>query len=143
MKAEGEQISMLLCLLVIDEVVLRSTHSMMIASFTATIWADTLLASCGKGMHHDPNRIYGENAAGNSGTGKWAGLRTPDQILTRFVEYEEDDSWPRNSHFVQALWRGSNYVGCADSHVVMDAKKGKECHTQVCRYARTGEFDTT
>ena len=102
----------------------------------AKIWANTLLDSCGRGMHHDPNTIYGENAAGNTGRGSWAKMRSPEQILTRFVEYEVDDPWPANSHLTQALWRGSKYVGCAESHKLMD--RGRECHTQVCRYARSG-----
>ena len=37
----------------------------------AKIWADTLLDSCQFGMHHDPLRVYGENAAANSGSGSW------------------------------------------------------------------------
>jgi hypothetical protein len=59
-------------------------------------------------MFHDPQRIYGENAAGNSGSGGWGTLRSPDQILTRFVEYELDDPWPHNGHLTQVLWRVSN-----------------------------------
>ena len=79
----------------------------------AQLWADHLLGSCGKGMYHDPLRIFGENAAGNSGAGTWADQRTPEQILTRFVERELDDDWPKNSHLTQSIWRASKYVGCA------------------------------
>jgi hypothetical protein len=39
-------------------------------------------------MFHDPMRVYGENAAGNTGRGSWGMKREPEQILTRFVEYE-------------------------------------------------------
>jgi len=99
-------------------------------------WANHLLGSCGKGMFHDSARITGENAAGNSGTGSWAEMRSPEQILTRFVEREVDDPWPKNGHLTQTLWRASKYVGCAEAHKHMEGEK--ECHTQVCRYARTG-----
>eukprot|EP00804_Cyclotella_cryptica_P013380 CCRYP_005146-RB/>CCRYP_005146-RB protein AED:0.04 eAED:0.04 QI:324/1/1/1/1/1/6/398/899 len=107
----------------------------------AKIWSESLLDSCGEGMFHDPQRIYGENAAGNSGSGGWGTLRSPGQILTRFVEYELDDPWPHNGHLTQVLWRASRYVGCAESHKVMEGQKGggkRQCHTQVCRYAVTG-----
>jgi hypothetical protein len=73
----------------------------------AKVWADSLLDSCGKGMFHDPTRIYGENAAGNTGGGSWGTQREPDQILARFVEYELDDPWPHNGHLTQVLWRVS------------------------------------
>lgn len=102
----------------------------------AKIWSDSLLDSCGEGMHHDPQRTFGENVAGNYGSGSWGTRRHPEKILARFVEYEVDDPWPENSHLTQALWRASKYVGCAESHKSMGGVK--ECHTQVCRYARTG-----
>mmetsp|Transcript_17779 Transcript_17779/g.37114 ORF Transcript_17779/g.37114 Transcript_17779/m.37114 type:complete len:299 (-) Transcript_17779:377-1273(-) len=102
----------------------------------AQVWANTLLDSCGKGMHHDPKRRYGENAAGNTGSGSWGKRREPEKIVARFVDYEVDLEWPSNGHLVQALWRASKYVGCAESHKFMNGKK--QCHTQVCRYARTG-----
>ena len=35
------------------------------------VWAEHLLSRCGKGMLHDPDNQYGENLAGNSGTGSW------------------------------------------------------------------------
>jgi hypothetical protein len=97
------------------------------------MWANSLLDSCGKGMFHDPSRIYGENAAGNTGRGSWGTRREPDQILTRFVEYELDDPWPRNGHLTQALWRASRFVGCAESHTVFGDGMQRQCHTQVCR----------
>ena len=61
-------------------------------------------------MSHDPNRIYGENAAGNTGRGSWGTKREPEQILTRFVEYELDWPWPRNGHLTQVLWRVSYFI---------------------------------
>lgn len=54
-------------------------------------------------MHHDPQRTYGENAAGNTGSGSWGTRRDPEKILTRFVEYEVDDAWPANSHLTQTV----------------------------------------
>ncbi|KAL3822585.1 hypothetical protein ACHAXA_011504 [Cyclostephanos tholiformis] len=104
----------------------------------AKVWADTLLDSCGDGMHHDPQRDWGENAAANSGAGSWATRRPPDKIVARFIDREVGDPWPINGHLTQALWRASHYVGCAESHKLMDADGIRECHTQVCRYARTG-----
>jgi hypothetical protein len=47
-------------------------------------WAVKLLDSCGTGMWHDPeNQNYGENVAGNSGSGSWGALRSTEDILTR------------------------------------------------------------
>ncbi|KAL7532842.1 hypothetical protein ACHAXR_004889, partial [Thalassiosira sp. AJA248-18] len=102
----------------------------------AKVWADTLLDSCETGAYHDPQRIYGENAASNVGSGSWGTRRAPGKIVTRFVEYELNWDWPENGHLTQVLWRASKYVGCADSHKKMDSRR--DCHTQVCRYARTG-----
>lgn len=102
-------------------------------------WAEKLLDSCGKGMWHDPNNSdYGENVAGNSGSGSWGALRTTEQVLTRFVEYEADDNWPKNSHLTQVLWRSSKYVGCAEASKPYGNNNKGLCHSQVCRYARTG-----
>ncbi|KAL3760601.1 hypothetical protein ACHAWU_006719 [Discostella pseudostelligera] len=105
----------------------------------AKVWADTLLDSCTVGMYHDPQKIYGENAAGNSGSGDWGTKRSADMIVARFIDREVDDPWPANSHLTQALWRASSYVGCADSHRSLGG--GRQCHTQVCRYARIGNCD--
>lgn len=76
-------------------------------------WADTLLDFCGKGMRHDPERVYGENAAGNTGSGTWGTRREPDKILTRFVEYELDDEWPKNGHLVQTVSYLSSFISVA------------------------------
>ncbi len=53
--------------------------------FLTTIYLSLFTATS---KFHDSARITGENAAGNSGTGSWAEMRTPEQILTRFVERE-------------------------------------------------------
>ena len=100
------------------------------------VWAEKLLDSCGKGMYHDPDNIYGENVAGNSGSGSWGAMRSTEQILTRFVEMEVDDNWPHNGHLTQVLWRSSKYVGCAEASKPYG--ESGTCHTQVCRYVRPG-----
>jgi hypothetical protein len=46
---------------------------------------------CGKkGIYHDPGNAYGENLASNWGTGTWAMQPSPDSVLHRFVEGEEN-----------------------------------------------------
>lgn len=101
----------------------------------AQIWADHLLDHCDEGIYHDPDRIHGENAAANQGTGSWGTKREPEKILKRFVEYEVDWNWPDNGHLTQALWRASKYVGCAESHRERSlvGERKYNCHTQVCR----------
>ena len=106
----------------------------------AKVWAEKLLDSCGQGMYHDPdNYHYGENVAGNSGSGGWGDLRSPDAILTRFVENEAEKPWPKNSHLTQVLWRSTKYVGCAEASKPYG--NNGMCHTQVCRYSRSGKLE--
>ncbi|KAL7529567.1 hypothetical protein ACHAXR_006401, partial [Thalassiosira sp. AJA248-18] len=100
------------------------------------IWADHLLSICGEGLYHDPDAKYGENLAGNHGSGSWGEVRSTDAILTRFVENEVDDEYPKNGHLTQVLWRPTKYVGCAEASKPMDG--GRMCHVQVCRYGRPG-----
>ncbi len=69
----------------------------------AKVWADTLLDSCGDGMHHDPQMDWGENAAANTGAGSWGTKREPDKIVARFIDREVDDPWPINGHLTQAV----------------------------------------
>ena len=103
----------------------------------AKVWAETLLASCGKGMYHDPTTKYGECATANQGTGSFGKLHTPDEIIRRYVEREENWQPPQNSHLTQVLWRATKFVGCAEASKSMG--EGKTCHTQVCRYSRPGK----
>lgn len=91
--------------------------------------------SCGD-LYHDPDNIHGENLASNYGSGQWAGMRSVDSIVTRWVEDEADDGYPANGHLTQVLWRASKYVGCADASKPRNG--GGTCHVQVCRYARPG-----
>ena len=102
----------------------------------AHVWAEKLLDSCGEGLYHDPNTSYGENIAGNSGSGGWGALKSTDKILTRFVEREEGKRYPNNSHLTQVIWRATKYVGCADAERPKEG--GGMCRTQVCRYSRPG-----
>ena len=67
------------------------------------MWAETLLASCGKGMYHNPNTKNGECVTENQGTGSFEKLQTPDEIIRRFVEREENWKPPKNSHLTQVL----------------------------------------
>jgi hypothetical protein len=122
-------------------------------------WANQLLNDCDiVGVKHEPGIREGENMAKNIGNGDNGELKTPDQILNRFVEMEMDDPYPHNAHltqvrratlycgvfssvthsssaYTQALWRASKYVGCADSVKAVD---GGYCRYQVCRYATAG-----
>jgi len=50
---------------------------------------------------HEPGIPYGENMASNYGNGANGELKTPDQILNRFVEMEMDDAYPNNYHMTQ------------------------------------------
>ena len=103
---------------------------------SSKVWAEHLLERCGKGLYHDPDNQYGENLAGNSGTGSWvsfkiacviiylfididiinplalhcntqyntlgqAAVRSAENILTRFVENEENKPYPQNGHLTQ------------------------------------------
>lgn len=100
-------------------------------------WANELLKTCGQSLYHDPNnKSYGENLASNSGTGSYANVQSTEKVVGRFVEWEQDWPWPRNAHFTQVIWRGSDHVGCAES--AKDLGGGKKCHVQVCRYSRAG-----
>jgi len=100
----------------------------------ARAYAQDLLSSCGSTPIHD-NTAYGENLASNYGTGSWGKQREPDKILVRWVDNEADVGWPDNAHLTQALWRATKYVGC---DVASKEFGGGMCHTQVCRYARSG-----
>ena len=103
---------------------------------SSQVWADHLLDSCGQGMFHDPDTQYGENVAGNSGSGSWGEVKPTEKILYRFVEREANWEYPKNSHLTQVLWRATKYVGCAEASKPKEG--GGMCHTQVCRYARPG-----
>ena len=114
--------------------------SPMLAS-QAKSWANQLLNNCDTyGIKHQPGIDEGENLAANKGTGSNGELKTPDQILNRWVEMELTDGYPANAHLTQALWRASKYVGCADSSKSITGPKGQDgfCRVQVCRYVTSG-----
>jgi hypothetical protein len=65
-------------------------------------WANQLLNDCDiPGVKHEPGISEGENMAKNIGSGANGELKTPDQILNRFVEMEMDDGYPHNAHLTQ------------------------------------------
>lgn len=99
-------------------------------------WANYLAPKlCNEGVpiYHDPNNRYGENIAANWGSGVWANRPTPESILYRFVDRELNQ--PQKGHLTQALWRPSQYVGCA---IAKATSGNKTCHVTVCRYAKPG-----
>jgi hypothetical protein len=93
---------------------------------------------------HDPNNVYGENLARNKGSGSWGQEYHPDKILNRFVEREVGLPWARNGHLTNALWRATQYVGCAEAEKSYPLKNSRgieimnTCRVQVCRYAKPG-----
>ena len=98
-------------------------------------WAEHLLGNCGKGMYHDPSLAgygYGETATANMGSGVWGSLYSPNDIVRRYVEREENWSPPANNHLTQVLWRSTKYVGCAEASKSVGGNK--MCHTSVVSY---------
>jgi hypothetical protein len=88
-------------------------------------------------LYHDENNHQeGENLALNCGSGSYSSIRTPDNILNRWVEKEIGMSPPDNLHLIQVLWRATTLVGCAETMKEYD--DGSACHVQVCRYSKTG-----
>jgi hypothetical protein len=90
--------------------------SPMLAS-QAKQWANHLVTKCDVPLSqisnveppvadHDPNTPYGENMAANFGNGDNGELKSPDQILNRFVEMEMDDGYPNNYHMTQVHCAG-------------------------------------
>lgn len=103
---------------------------------TAKDYAQRLLSTCDTvGIKHDKTE-EGENLAKNKGSGTWGVLRSSEAVTVRFVDKEEFWGWNRNAHLTQAMWRPSQYIGCAES--VKDMGGNRMCRFQVCRYARAG-----
>jgi hypothetical protein len=106
-------------------------------------WANTLrdrTTTCHlTNSDHASGTNSAENMASNFGTGSWGAKPTPDQIVGRFVDREENLQFNRNSHLLAALWWSTGYVGCGESFKVLS--NGDNCHIQVCRYQRTGVCD--
>jgi hypothetical protein len=70
-------------------------------------WANQLLDGCGSPFstaNHEPGVSEGENMARNIGSGDNGELKTPDQILNRWVEMEFNDGYPENAHLTQVCY---------------------------------------
>lgn len=115
-------------------------------------YADESIKECEQGIparHGDKNNPYGENVLGNKGrTGTaWAALKSPDGYVKQFVDREANWDWPRNGHEALAMWRSTQYVGCAHSTVVWRPNPDKDhtttCHRVVCRFAKPGNCIAT
>ncbi len=102
-------------------------------------WAENLKFYNGCDLDHgshDPNTQSGENLASNVGTGSWGQLRDVDAVMTRWVDKEVNLPLKDKLHYLQVVWRASQYVGCGES--VSYLSNGKTCRVQVCRYERPG-----
>jgi hypothetical protein len=106
----------------------------------AKVYAEKLLDTCeDTGIKHDPGIEQGENLAKNKGRGTWGSLYAADKIVKRFIDNEATWSWHDNAHFTQGLWYATKYLGCGESHKIMD--NGDSCRMQVCRYAKAGNCE--
>ena len=65
-------------------------------------------------------------------SGVWGSLYSPNDIVRRYVEREENWSPPANNHLTQVLWRSTKYVGCAEASKSMGGNK--MCNTSVVSY---------
>lgn len=99
-------------------------------------YAQQLANNCNSALKHARGIPHGENLAKNVGSGSWGTQRSPDQILTRWVENERNLSYPANGHMTQVVWRATRYVGCGEAQKNMGG--GKMCHVQACRYTKPG-----
>ena len=103
-------------------------------------YATELLQYCCTGtLVHDPKNAgkHGENLASNCGRNSWGEKPEAYNILNRWVNNEHSESdYKKKLHYTQALWRGTEHVGCGVAERVMD--DGRTCHTQVCRYQKPG-----
>lgn len=107
-------------------------------AYDAKSYAETLKNSDCDLTHesHAQGVDSGENLASNVGTGSWGALRSADQVMYRWVDKEANLAYPDNAHFLQVVWRATQYVGCGES--VKYRSDGQICRVQVCRYERPG-----
>ena len=114
---------------------LRGSRSL---AYDAKSYAETLKnGDCDLTLEsHAKNVDSGENLASNVGTGSWGALRSADQVMFRWVDKEANLPYPDNAHFLQVVWRATQYVGCGES--VRYLSDGQICRVQVCRYERPG-----
>ena len=70
------------------------------------IYAVKLLEACNtRGILHEPGVAFGENLAKNKGRNGWGQLYPVSKIVGRWVEREEEMSYPANGHLTQAMVR--------------------------------------
>mmetsp|Transcript_24811 Transcript_24811/g.55595 ORF Transcript_24811/g.55595 Transcript_24811/m.55595 type:complete len:492 (+) Transcript_24811:256-1731(+) len=60
----------------------------------------------------------------------------PDIILKNWIDNKIDREYPDNFTMTGAVWRGSRWIGCAESTGMND--EGFFCHATSCRYSRPG-----
>ena len=109
---------------------------------SAASYANDLLQYCCTGtlLHDSTNKgRFGENLASNCGgsNSDWGKKPAAKNILRRWVDFEHGkDDYTKMRHYTQALWRGTEQVGCGVAE--KDMGNGKSCHMQVCRYQKPG-----
>jgi hypothetical protein len=87
---------------------------------------------------HEPNIVYGENMAANFGDGDNGNLKTPDQVMTRFVEKELDVGYPDNFHMTQVRYADVRLVvfSSTATHIKSNCTPGVVEGYQVCWLCR-------
>lgn len=73
-----------------------------------------------------PNMSYGINVNGRQG---YPRVPTTEWVLKQWESKIDDEE--NNGMIVQALWSGSEYLGCADSY-----NTEEKCSISVCLYAK-------
>jgi len=78
-------------------------------------YAVKLLDACNtRGIKHEDGVEFGENLAKNKGRNGWGQLYPVKNIVRRWVDREEDLSYPSNGHLTQALVIGINKLMVKD-----------------------------
>ena len=115
-------------------------YSPMLAA-DAKAWAEELLWSCGVvGIEHEGTNSFGENLAKNTGDPEtWGQLYPPENIVRRWVDFEEGLPYPSNGHLTAALWRAGKFLGCGEG--AREYGRNGICRVQVCRYGRASNCD--
>mmetsp|Transcript_6618 Transcript_6618/g.14339 ORF Transcript_6618/g.14339 Transcript_6618/m.14339 type:complete len:239 (-) Transcript_6618:28-744(-) len=90
------------------------------------------LASEGCALRSDPNNKFGQNLAVKYYSSTF---QPTDDVLDAFKE-KASSGYPANGSYTQAVWRATEYVGCADAKGTDSS--GKPCVVSVCRYAKPG-----
>lgn len=90
---------------------------------------------------HGEQQEYGENVLGTKGSSNsaYSKFKSANGYLKQFVERESNWEWPRNGHESMAMWRATQYVGCANATTHWESGNNEIiCHRVVCRYAKPG-----